>query len=65
MPESNPKIPLTLAAETTNIGSELAVESSSDPVSPTVTETDVDTAVVAVPSPPPMKEEKLILQQIL
>lgn len=50
MPGSEPNNPIV--AETTNIGSELAAESSSDPVSPTVTETEVDTAVVAVPSPP-------------
>lgn len=50
MPGSEPNNPIV--AETTNIGSELAAESSSDPVSPTVTETEVDTAVVAVPGPP-------------
>ena len=60
MPESNPSNPSNpIVAETTNIGSELAVESSSDPVSPTVTETDVDTAVVAVPSPPPNERRKV------
>jgi len=52
MPETETQNPIV--AETTNIGSELAAESSSDPKSttPTVTETDVDTAVVSVPSPP-------------
>ena len=50
MPVSESNNPIV--AETTNIGSELAAESTSDPVSPTVTETEVDTAVVAVPGPP-------------
>ena len=59
MPETEPSNPIV--AETTNIGSELAAESSSDPQSttPTVTETDVDTAVVAVPSPPPKERRQV------
>ena len=57
MPVSESNNPIV--AETTNIGSELAAESTSDPVSPTVTETDVDTAVVAVPSPPPTERKKV------
>ena len=63
MPETEPQNPIV--AETTNID-ELVSQSSSDPQSttPTVTETDVDTAVVAVPSPP-LKEDKLISPQIL
>ena len=59
MPETEPQNPIV--AETTNIGSELAAESSSDPQSttPTVTETDVDTAVVAVPSPPGVERRQV------
>ena len=59
MPETEPQNPIV--AETTNIGSELTAESSSDPQSttPTVTETDVDTAVVAVPSPPPRERRQV------
>ena len=59
MPETEPQNPIV--AETTNIGSELAAESSSDTQSttPTVTETDVDTAVVAVPSPPPRERRQV------
>jgi hypothetical protein len=57
MPVSESNNPIV--AETTNIGSELAAESTSDPVSPTVTETDVDTAVVSVPSPPPNERKKV------
>ena len=61
MPETELQNPIV--AETTNIGSELAAESSSDPKSatPSVTETDVDTAVVtiAVPSPPKSERRKV------
>ena len=56
---SEPNTSNPIVAETTNIGSELAVESSSDPVSPTVTETVVDTAVVAVPKPPSVERRKV------